>query len=376
MKRILIFILFFLIVMLSSTNIEARICNPEIEICEVIDPGGPACQYSTSDHTMLSLNFEVNCTIENSSDVDIFEIYVGSISDILIYTEGLQVYLNGNIYIEPDLTNEVYSKDNEDLEGAALNYTSPNNIFAEFNSTASTKFIIEIYPNGNETGAYSISVNTCDCVNDEFYYIRDTYNSPGVVTSSVEQGHIYYKSELSNYSTALSNAVNMWNDLGVISIEDVDQMEVPPGEEPEAHLVFTDYYDSSPEHVIAYYDNNPTEKDYIVINTFVFDRLGFNEPEETKTLAHEISHALGITMDIVKAIGPTDRALLYSSNWYSYPNTQLSFHEIYFGVIDKRNWEDIVNDEESFNVSQQGENDLYALGPCDKAIYRYLWGWN
>jgi hypothetical protein len=391
MKKLFILLSFgfLLTCYVDQTYVFARPCNPEIEPCAVVDPPPPLerCIDDTSLGLNMSYNFSEDCTMVTSQvySRDIFYLNVTSQESITIY--GSSDYnLIARLYVYPDYTNPVdefivggdklpvFSSEGYDI----FDETMESGFYFDIEVTSGDILMVKIEDNPDEPGTnydYNINVtNNCSCVNNMNYYLTD-YQTETAVSwfHSVDERA---NGDFLDYHLT-SNAYSLYFDEIEKSIGDFDELG---GITFDYYMLFEDLYVDlvidARYHAEPEYDgifgwsgyNSDYDKAEIVINTKYSESATYpySYYRIYSIYAHELAHALGFSMD---SDAPKKN---------HYISTSQTLWELYYGFIgpnyDDLDWDDDIVTLENGNVSRSGSSTYYGLGPCNKKLYKEIWG--
>ena len=244
------------------------------------------------------------------------------------------------------------------------NYTSDNTDVKVIMYSENYDYILEDTNSGEDenfhvyyrlnSGKYYLKVSGG---NQDFGSFIINYNQEGISTrineesklvtglNSVENYKIVYKIlDSFDYSIEFSSSVELWNELGLVSIVRDQQTS------SNITLYVNDYQQqdnidgiwSNDGYSVSTPEGDIVLGDILLVNAYYFNN--YSEVQQIRIITHELGHALGL-------------------HEFNPPRP----------FADGGN-ENISESESSQNIMRQMNLPLQQLGPCDKDIYYYLWG--
>lgn len=337
MKKVFIsFIIIILVFITVSTNELSVYARPD-------EPNPPdLCGSSSTNYQSIYLDGSVNCSLESTSDIDWLRFVPTRDVPVSVYSTGST---NTKIYVYESTNLSSPIAYNNDAYETGTHYTSGNNFYTEFYAEYGKVYYFKIDGYYSTSyGSYSVYLDSCECV-----YDPDDYLS---IYNAVDSGKKIHYDVNSLYSSLIADAISEWNKLGTVTI-------TPDTSSTIKDLHFYDYFEDDPgaaSYAVAYYYYRPAIHDLIYFNTYFFEgqtnvsswnNYWGNDIGKTKTIIHEIGHALGINMDASSVI-----KAFFNPDW----NLQLS-------------------NESDYNAMLQGIAPMYIYspGPCDRDTYREKW---
>lgn len=338
MKKHLSKILLIAIVIIVTSN------NSGDVFASFDDPPPPSdmCGSSSINYSYIYLDDYVDCNLETFGDEDWLKFTAPRDIQISIYSTGTT---NVKVYVYESSNLSSHIAYNNDATGTGTHFTSGNNFYTEFYAESGKTYYLKVKGYYSSTqGSYAVYMDSCECVEDVSYYMS--------LYSSVDAGNSIHYDMNSLYSSEILYSIDQWNKMKTINIS-------PDTSSTIKDLHFYDYYeddDAANDYAVAYTHYRPLLEDKIMINTYFFEGQTQSSTwnnywgsfeGRTKTVMHEIGHALGINMD-----GNSAYKLFF------YPD-----------------WEEYLGNENDYNLMIQGipPITLYSPGPCDRDAYRWRW---
>lgn len=278
------------------------------------------CGNNFSTAYVILLDDSVECQFKVAGEKDYVVYFTDEDTDILIYSTD-KLDMSVNVYLYPDLSNPIMTSDTLSTQGDF--YTDFNNFFVELYVESGNTYYFEIeYSGFFIPNLYDVIIEDCKCVGSPADYISGHH---AVEVFYGDYYFINYKLDDTIFDSAVTNAVSMWNRLGIVnfnevlySSETIYIVDSPIDPTSSGGIVLGDYS--------QYYKR-------IRINTDVYNSSNANVYYLVLVVAHELGHSLGINME---------------------------------GT-------DYTGGETPMNFMPYGFYQVHSTGPCDKDTYRELY---